>query len=98
MHDDLIGDHGLPEDLNVEVYCAGLTMARVWRSWTSNLSYDTEEKDISTKQAYVDKYGTTDAYELEAMEPEDLQEALTEDINDVLDIDAYNAELRAREG
>ena len=32
-------------------------------------SYDTEEKDISTKQAYTDKYGTTDAYELEAMEP-----------------------------
>ena len=27
------------------------------------------------------------------MEPADLQEALSEDINSVLDVDAYNAEL-----
>jgi hypothetical protein len=56
-------------------------------------SYDTEEKDITTKQAYIDKYDTTDAWELESMEPSDLQDALTEDINECLDIDAYNTEV-----
>lgn len=56
-------------------------------------SYNTEEKEVSTKAAYEAKYGTTDAYELEAMEPEDLQNALIEDIEEVLDIEAYNAEL-----
>ena len=91
MHDDLIDDHGISED-QLEVYRAGLTMTRV-EELSLEPSYDTEEKDISTKQAFIDKYGTTDAYELEAMEPEALQEALTEDIDDVLDIDAYNAEL-----
>ena len=91
MHDDLIDDHGIRDD-QLEVYRAGLTMERV-DELDLTPSYDADEKDISTKQAYVDKYGTTDAYELEAMEPSDLQDALVKDINDVLDIEAYNAEL-----
>ena len=89
--DDLVDDHGLDDEC-VEVYRCGLTMARVGELGLTP-SYDTEEKDISTKRAYEEKYGTTDAYELEAMEPEGLQEALTVDINSVLDIVAYNAEL-----
>jgi hypothetical protein len=91
MHDDLIDDHGIDEG-RIEVYRAGLTMTRVRRLGLEP-SYDTEDKDISTKQAFIDKYGTTDAYELEAMEPEALQDALIADVDDVLDIDAYNAEL-----
>ena len=89
--DDFADDFGL-DDNRVVVIRAGLNMDRV-ESHDLTPSYDTEEKDVSTKRAYEEKYGTTDAYELEAMEPADLQEALSEDINSVLDVDAYNAEL-----
>ena len=89
--DDLVDDHGLDDDC-VEVYRCGLTMDRV-EEFDLTPSYDTEEKDITTKQAYIDKYDTTDAWELESMEPSDLQDALTEDINECLDIDAYNTEV-----
>jgi ParB-like chromosome segregation protein Spo0J len=89
--DDLVDDHGLDDDC-VEVYRCGLTMDRV-EEFNLTPSYDTEEKDITTKQAYIDKYDTTDAWELESMEPSDLQDALTEDINECLDIDAYNTEV-----
>jgi site-specific DNA-cytosine methylase len=95
MHDDLIDDFGIPED-RLEVYRAGMTMPRV-EELDLSPSYDTEEKDVSTKQAYLDLYDTTDCYELEAMEPEDLRDALIEDIDEVLDIDAYNAELAMEE-
>ena len=47
-----------------------------------------------TYKAFVEKYGITDAYELEAMSPEDLQKALIEDIDEVLDIAAYNSEVK----
>jgi hypothetical protein len=89
--DDLVDDHNLDDD-RVVVIRAGINMDRV-ETLGLEPSYDTEEKDISTKQAYTDKYGTSNAYELEAMEPEDLQRALTEDIDRVLDIKAYNAEV-----
>jgi hypothetical protein len=89
--DDFADDFGLDDD-RVVVIRAGLSMDRV-KSLGLIPSYDTEEKDISTKRAYEEKYGTTDAYELEAMEPADLQDALTEDIDSVMDLDAYNAEL-----
>jgi hypothetical protein len=61
----------------LEVYRAGMTMLRV-EELDLSPSYDTEEKDISTKQAYLDLYDTADCYELEAMEPEDLRDALIE--------------------
>jgi hypothetical protein len=89
--DDLADDFGLADD-SVVVIRAGLNMDRV-KEHDLTPSYDTDEKDISTKRAYEEKYGTTDAYELEAMGPAALQGALTEDIDSVLDIPAYNAEL-----
>ncbi len=89
--DDFADDFGLDHDL-VFVMRAALNMDRV-EEFDLSPSYDTDEKDITTKAAYEDKYGTTNAYELEAMEPDALQEALTEDIDSVLDIDAYNAEI-----
>lgn len=46
---------------------------------------------------FVDKYGITDAYELESMNPSDLAEKLESAIEDVLDIDLYNQELAAEE-
>jgi len=91
MYDDLIDDHRIyPSQL--QVYRAGLTMERV-DELDLTPSYDTDEKDITTKAAYEAKYGTTDAWELEAMEPADLQRTLVEDIDQVIDIEAYNAEL-----
>jgi hypothetical protein len=57
-----------------------------------------EAKESSpTYPAFVNKYGITDAYELEAMSPSDLAETLTNAIDDVLDIDLYNQELEAEE-
>jgi hypothetical protein len=57
-----------------------------------------EAKDTSpTYSTFVEKYGITDAYELEAMEPVDLADTLTSAINEVLDIDLYNQELEAEE-
>jgi hypothetical protein len=90
-HDDLIDDHGIRAE-RLQVYRAGLTMERVDELDLSP-SHDTDEKDITTKVAYEAKYRTTDAWELEAMEPADLQRTLVEDIDSVLDADAYNAEL-----
>ena len=46
-------------------------------------------------EAYVAKYGTTDAWELEAMDPADLARELTKAIEQVIDIEAYNQEVRA---
>ena len=89
--DDLVDDFGLDED-RVVVRRAGLNMDRV-EEFDLTPSYDAEEKDITTKQAYIDKYDTTHAWELELMEPSDLQDALAEDIDNVLDIDAYNNEI-----
>jgi hypothetical protein len=54
-------------------------------------------KKESTYKAFVDKYGSPTTYELEAVEPEKLQEMLTESIDMFLDIDAFNAELKREE-
>jgi ParB-like nuclease domain len=91
FRDDFEDDHGISAE-RIEVYRAGLNMDRV-RDLKLTPSYDTGEKEVSTTAAYAAKYGTTDAYELEAMEPDDLRDSLIEDIDGVLDIDAYNAEL-----
>ena len=57
-----------------------------------------EAKDTSpTYQAFVDRYGITDAYELEAMKPADLVQALESAIDEVLDIDLYNQEVAKEE-
>lgn len=91
FRDDFEDDHGISADC-IGVYRAGLNMDRM-AALSLTPSYDTSEKELSTKAAYEAKYQTTDAYELEAMEPQDLRDALIEDIDAVLDIAAYNAEL-----
>jgi hypothetical protein len=50
-----------------------------------------------TYEAYMRKYATTNAYELEAMKPGDLAEELDEAIQKVLDIDLFNEELAQEE-
>ena len=41
------------------------------------------------------RYGITDAYELEAMEPAELARELSRAIDEVIDIDLFNQELAA---
>jgi hypothetical protein len=54
-----------------------------------------EAKEGSSRyEKFVDRHGAN-VYELEAITPEQLQEALTEAIDGVIDIDAFNAELDA---
>jgi hypothetical protein len=59
-------------------------------------SMDAKESS-PTYQAFIDRYGITDAYELEAMEPIDLELSLENAIEEVMDIDLYNQELEAEE-
>ena len=80
---------------DIEAYKVALTIDQVDEF---DLEPSMEAKDTSpTYQSFVEKYGTTDAYELEAMEPADLAETLSSAIEEVLDLDLYNQELAAEE-
>jgi hypothetical protein len=80
---------------NVEAFKVALTIEQVG---DFGLTPSMEAKESSpTYRSFVNKYGITDAYELEAMDPGDLVDTLTEAIKDVLDIDLYNQELEAEE-
>jgi hypothetical protein len=80
---------------NIEAYKVALTIDQVTEF---DLAPSMEAKDTSpTYAAFVEKYGITDAYELEAMEPSDLADTLEAAIDEVLDIDLYNQELAAEE-
>jgi hypothetical protein len=86
--DDLEADFGIPAH-RLEVYRAGLTMDRA-----AGLEPSGEAKTSSpTYQAFVEKYDTEDMWELEAMEPEDLQDALIADIEEAMDMDAFEVEV-----
>ena len=50
-----------------------------------------------TYAAYVRKYGTTDCWELEALEPATLAEILTSAIEEVIDTSLFNQEIRAEQ-
>ncbi len=79
----------------IEAYKVALTIDQVE---DFSLEPSMEAKDTSpTYSAFVDKYDITDAYELEAMDPADLAETLTNAIDEVLGIDLYNQELAAEE-
>ena len=92
--DDLEADFGIPAH-RLEVYRAGLTMDRA-----AGLEPSGEAKTSSpTYEAFVEKYDTEDMWELEAMEPEDLQDALIADIEEAMDMDAFEVEVeQEREG
>ena len=79
----------------IDAYKVALTIEQV-EEFELEPSMDAKESS-PTYQAFVDRYGITDAYELEAMEPSDLSEALTDAIEQVIDIDAFNAELAKEE-
>jgi hypothetical protein len=79
----------------IEAYKVALTIDQVEEF---GLEPSMEAKDTSpTYQTFVDKYGITDAYELEAMDPANLAETLETAIKEVLDLDLYNQELAAEE-
>jgi hypothetical protein len=94
--DDLVKcfrrDYGI---LNIEPFKVALTIDQV-KELDLEPSMDAKEES-PTYNAFVDRYGITDAYELEAIEPETLAETLRDAIDDVLDIDLYNQELDAEE-
>jgi hypothetical protein len=80
---------------NIEAYKVALTIEQVTEF---DLQPSMEAKDTNpTYEAFVEKYGITDAYELEAMEPSDLAATLEEAIKEVLDLDLYNQELATEE-
>jgi hypothetical protein len=79
----------------IEAYKVALTIDQVDEF---SLAPSMDAKDTSpTYDTFVENYGITDAYELEAMEPSDLAETLSSAIEDVLDLDLYNQELAAEE-
>ncbi len=83
-------DFGIDED-RLETYKVALTIDQVE---AQALAPSMEAKEHSpTYDAFVDRYGITDAYELEALEPADLQQILLEAIEAAMDMSAYGAEL-----
>jgi hypothetical protein len=85
-------DFGIPFEA-VEGFKAALTLEQVHEF---NLAPSMEAKDSSpTYQMFVDTYGITDAYELEAFEPSQLAEVLENAICSVMDTEAFEAEQKA---
>jgi hypothetical protein len=83
-------DFDIPED-RIEVYKVALNIDQVTEM---DLQPSMDAKENSpTYTEFVDRYGITGAYELEALEPADLRQILEEAINEVMDKDALDAEL-----
>ena len=82
-------------DYSIEAYKVGLTIEQV-EEFNLQPSMDAKENS-PTYKTFVDRYGITHAYELEAMEPRDLALALEIAIDEVMDLDLYNQELIAEE-
>jgi hypothetical protein len=56
---------------------------------------ESDKSRLARKKRYVAKYKTDDVWELEALDPAELQRLLWEAIDAYLDLDAYNAEIDA---
>ena len=83
-------DFGI-QSSRIEVYKVALNIEQVQEM---DLEPSMDAKVSSPTYAeFVDRYGVTDAYELEALEPPDLQQILEDAIGEVMDMDAYQAEL-----
>jgi hypothetical protein len=84
-------DFGIDE-CNLEVYKVALNIDQV-REMELQPSMDAKETSPTYKE-FVERYGMTEAFELEALEPADLQHILENAIEDVMDMDAYREELK----
>lgn len=80
---------------NIEAFKVALTIEQV-RHFNLEPSMDAKETS-PTYATFVERYGITNAYELEAMEPTDLADILRSAIEDVMDLEAYNQELAAED-
>jgi hypothetical protein len=69
-----------------------LTIEQVWQ-FNLQPSMDAKIKSPGYKN-FVERYGITDAYELEALEPADLIGLLRSAIDNVIDVDLYNQARR----
>ena len=79
----------------IEAYKAALNIGQV-REYALEPSMDAKASS-PTYQTFVDRYGITDAYELEALEPADLADILTNAIEEMIDRTLFNQELQAEE-
>jgi hypothetical protein len=79
----------------VEAYKVALTIDHV-EELDLEPSMDAKENS-PTYDAFVAKYGVTDAFELEALTPGQLSDILTDAIKSVMDVDLYNQELESEE-
>jgi hypothetical protein len=80
---------------DVEAFKVALTIEQVEQY---DLAPSMEAKTSSpTYSSFVERYGITDAYELEAMEPANLASELTLAIEEVIDVDLFNQELAAEQ-
>lgn len=83
-------DFDIPAD-RIEVYKVALDMDQVREL---DLEPSMEAKESSPTYAeFVNKHDTSMAYELEALEPADLQQILEQAVEEVMDMTAYQAEL-----
>ncbi len=77
---------------NVQAVRVGLNPEHIERF---NIHNDTEAKKKSARYiSFVKRFGKR-VYELEALSPEQLQMILSETIDSVIDVEAFNAELKA---
>jgi hypothetical protein len=83
-------DFDIPED-RIEAYKVALNIDQVNEI---DLVPSMDAKESSPTYAeFVGRYGIDDAYELEALEPADLQQILKDAIEEVMDMTSYHAEL-----
>jgi hypothetical protein len=87
------GIGGCSDEYVIKAYKVALTIEQV-KELELMPSMDAKKKS-PTYKAFVRRYGITDAYELEAMEPNDLQLALESAIDEVMDLDLYNEDLES---
>jgi hypothetical protein len=80
---------------NVEPFRVALTKAQV-EDYDLPPGGNVADKEDVNKEAFVAEYGE-DTYEVEALEPETLSGIVTEAVEQVLDIEAFNAELETEE-
>lgn len=74
-----------------------LTMDQV-REYTlepSGKAKQNSEGARAAAKAYIQKYGTDNIWELDALQPADLIAILTDAIKQVIDVDAFNQEVAA---
>ena len=80
---------------DIEVYKVVLTIEQV-REFDLAPSMDAKENSSNYRE-YVERYGTTDAWELEALAPGDLVDVLTDAIDELVDIELFNQEVDAEQ-